>query len=381
MKNVLIVDDEKTFLLSLLEGLSSHTAEFNTLIAENGKEASDVLRSAQVDLVVTDLKMPEMDGFELLIHMNKNYPGIPVLVMTAYCTPDIKSRLETINAFPVLEKPLDFKELVENILRELSRKAKGYIRGIELPAFLQLIGMERKTCTLKIKSKGKTGYLYFNEGELMDADSGTNKREKAAFDIVCWDEAEIEIDNICRIKNNNISTPLNKLLLEGFRIKDERLLKVNGGKGRDSITDSVEDIDSILTGMDKKGKSFDKKEEKMNSFKAILSEFIKLQGVNAVCLVGRDGFLLDSTARSDIDVEMVGAIASSGFGASEAMGRQLGKGSLAMSMIEFEKGPVLFSPIGDGAFLVIVADGDTNLGMIRLKLKKLSGELALAIAL
>ncbi|HDH98197.1 MAG TPA: response regulator, partial [Deltaproteobacteria bacterium] len=69
MKNVLIVDDEKVFLLSLSDGLKSYSDEFNVLIAFNGKEAVKILNSSKIDLVVTDLKMPEMDGFQLLAYL------------------------------------------------------------------------------------------------------------------------------------------------------------------------------------------------------------------------------------------------------------------------------------------------------------------------
>ncbi|MGC2064568.1 MAG: response regulator [Thermodesulfovibrionales bacterium] len=400
MKNVLIVDDERYFLLSLVEGLGTYAADFNTLIAENGKKAVDILNKTGIDLVVTDLKMPEMDGFELLAFMTKNYPAIPVIVITAYCTPEIKTRLEMIGSFKVLEKPLDFKDLVDYIFVELSTISKGYIRGITLPAFLQLVEMERKTCTLTIRARGRRGFLYFSNGELMDADNGIDRQEKAALDIVCWDEAEIEISSICREKNRNIPTTLSHLLMEGFRLKDEE--KRAGGNGGglnhegEPVTQSgPENFSSVLvdagadTGDTGHGQSAgDKiktegitKEEAMASAKDILNEFSKLQGVDAVCLVGRDGFLLDSISRTGIDTEMIGAIASSGFGASESMGRQLGKGVMSISMIEFDKGPVMFSPVGDDAFLVIVAEKDSNLGMIRLKLKKHSTELATAAAI
>ena len=123
------------------------------------------------------------------------------------------------------------------------------------------------------------------------------------------------------------------------------------------------------------------KEDKMANLKEILAEFSKLQGINAVCLVGRDGFLLESIARSGMDSEMVGAIASSGFGSSESMGKQLGKGELSLNMIEFENGPVMFSPVGNDALLVIIADKKSSLGMIRLKLKKHSPKLAAAVSL
>jgi predicted regulator of Ras-like GTPase activity (Roadblock/LC7/MglB family)/DNA-binding response OmpR family regulator len=387
MKNVLIVDDERFFLMSLVEGLGTYAADFNTLTAENGKKAMAVLRSTLVDLVITDLKMPEMDGFELLARMSKEFSDIPVVVMTAYATPEIKSRLEELGSFQLLEKPIDFRELVDTVFTQLSSVSKGYIRGITLPAFLQLVEMEKKTCTLKVMSKERIGYLYFSEGTLVDANNGKETAEDAAYDIVCWDEAEIEISNTCRDKTRRITSTLGHVLMDGFRIKDEKLHKQEIGHDTEhrELGDELASLLKSIEGAEEGGKVHksdpDTKEEKMASLREILKEFTKLQGVNAVCLVGRDGFLLDSIAHTGIDTEMIGAIASSGFGASESMGRQLGKGTMSMSMIEFENGPVMFSPVGDDAFIVVIADKDSNLGMVRLKLKKHSHELATVAAI
>ena len=108
----------------------------------------------------------------------------------------------------------------------------------------------------------------------------------------------------------------------------------------------------------------------MTEIQKILAEFPNIEGVHTACLVGRDGFLLDSLARAGIDAEMIGAIASSGFGSAESMGNQLGQGDLRMTMFEFANGPVMFAPVGEEAFLVIVADQETNLGWIRISIKK-----------
>ena len=113
----------------------------------------------------------------------------------------------------------------------------------------------------------------------------------------------------------------------------------------------------------------------MTEIQKILAEFTTIDGVHTACLVGRDGFLLDSLARSGIDAEMIGAIASSGFGSAETMGNQLGQGELNMTMLEYNEGPVMFAPVGDEAFLVIVADKDTNLGWIRIAIKKNSAKI------
>ncbi|KJR99026.1 MAG: hypothetical protein VR65_18035 [Desulfobulbaceae bacterium BRH_c16a] len=119
----------------------------------------------------------------------------------------------------------------------------------------------------------------------------------------------------------------------------------------------------------------------MTEIQKILAEFTNIEGVHTACLVGRDGFLLDSLARAGIDSEMIGAIASSGFGSAESMGNQLGQGDLRMTMFEFANGPVMFAPVGEEAFLVIVADQETNLGWIRISIKKNSKKIQQVAAL
>ncbi len=82
MKKILIVDDEKSFLLSLKDGLKKHSGRFQVFSAENGRQAVEILRSMSIDLLVTDLKMPEMNGFELLAWTSRHQPQLPVIVMS-----------------------------------------------------------------------------------------------------------------------------------------------------------------------------------------------------------------------------------------------------------------------------------------------------------
>jgi len=120
MKHVLIVEDEKTVQLTLLDGLRKYEKEFRVLTAENGVVAKEVLEKLPVDLVVTDLKMPGMDGFELLSLIRKNHPYIPVIVMTAFGNPELEKWLESVGIFAYLEKPVDFTELTNKILSALA---------------------------------------------------------------------------------------------------------------------------------------------------------------------------------------------------------------------------------------------------------------------
>jgi len=223
VKRVLIVDDEKSFLLSLKDGLSVHSDKFQILTAENGREAVSVLRALPIDLLVTDLKMPELDGFELLAWVSRHQTQLPVIVMTAFGTPEIEARLTTMNTLQYLEKPLDFQMLLDGISNGLEAGDKSFIRGITLPTFLQLMNIEQKTCTLKVLSDGRVGYLYIRRGELLDADYKQQNGEAAALEIVCWENTEIEMDSICRRQQRVITMSLEHLLIEACRQKDERM--------------------------------------------------------------------------------------------------------------------------------------------------------------
>ena len=124
MKYVLVVDDEKIFQLSLLDGLRTFEKDFRVMTAENGKEAKDILKVFPVDLVVSDLKMPEADGFELLAYMKKSHPHTPVIVMTAFGNPKLEQWLSSLGVHAYLEKPFDFYDLTNKIYTGLASRNK-----------------------------------------------------------------------------------------------------------------------------------------------------------------------------------------------------------------------------------------------------------------
>jgi len=221
VKNVLVVDDEKSFLLSLKDGLDRYRDQFQVHYAENGCQAVKTLSEKAIDLLVTDLKMPEMDGFELLAWLSQNQPQLPVVVMSAFGTPEIEARLSQRDSLQFLHKPLDIETLESAINNGLNADKKCYIHGITLATFLQLIKAERKTCTLKIKSPYQIAYLYLQRGELIDAEVNGLTGTPAALDVLGWDDTEIEMNSVCEHREQEIDLPLEHLLMEAFRIKDE----------------------------------------------------------------------------------------------------------------------------------------------------------------
>lgn len=225
MKSILLVDDETNFLLSLADMLKANEEEFSIKTAGNGREAANIIDNESVDLVVTDLNMPVMDGFELMAHISQVNSEMPVIAMTAYGTPEMESRLRNMGAFQYIEKPIDFDSLLRKIQDGLKTgSTKGHVAGISLPSFMQLLELDKKTCTLHIKSGKHRGDMFFKQGELISARTGKLVGIDAAFEAINWENSEIEIENICRFKESerDINVPMGFLLIESARMKDER---------------------------------------------------------------------------------------------------------------------------------------------------------------
>jgi DNA-binding response OmpR family regulator len=246
MKKVLIVDDDKSFLQGLIDGFKAYENEFSIITAGDGIEAVQALKNEEISLVLTDLKMPRMDGFELVAHLSSNYSDTPVIVMTAFGTPEMEESLRAMGTIQYIEKPIDFAILVEKILTALKgpSKEQGYITGVSLSSFLQLLEIDKKTCTLTILAGNNKGYMHFKEGDLLDASYGQLQGSEAAFEIVSWKNVEIAMDSSCPVSEKNISESLGFILLEGSRRTDE-----NDAAGKQSASGSDDqpfgDLDSL----------------------------------------------------------------------------------------------------------------------------------------
>jgi two-component system, NtrC family, response regulator len=110
METILIVDDEKNYPLILSAVLEEEG--FETLAANSGQEALNTLNHADVDLVLTDMKMPVMDGIELLEHIKTKDRELPVIMMTAYGTVDKAVEAMQKGAYSYILKPFDNDRLI-----------------------------------------------------------------------------------------------------------------------------------------------------------------------------------------------------------------------------------------------------------------------------
>ena len=116
-KKILIVDDEENAREGLAKILKK--SGYFTATAENGEEALKILGDNKYDLVISDIKMPRMDGMQLLKRMRKIVPDIAIIMVTAYG--EVESYLEAMSygAFEYLNKPLKIDELKKVVSKVL----------------------------------------------------------------------------------------------------------------------------------------------------------------------------------------------------------------------------------------------------------------------
>jgi predicted regulator of Ras-like GTPase activity (Roadblock/LC7/MglB family) len=105
------------------------------------------------------------------------------------------------------------------------------------------------------------------------------------------------------------------------------------------------------------------------TIKEALSDFLKIEGVTSVAVVGRDGFVIESASKLKLDAEALGAVVASAIGASEMIGKDFNMGKLSQYLLEFESGKAIIAAAGDD-ILVLTTDINAIIGAVRYAVRK-----------
>jgi DNA-binding response OmpR family regulator/DNA-binding CsgD family transcriptional regulator len=119
-KTILLVDDEEAILASVGWDLEHHNFEVTT--ANDGGEATDLLRTKSFDLVITDLMMPQVDGFAVLQTAKSLHPEIGVIILTGFGDVDSAVKALKLGADDYLQKPCDIDDLLIKARRGFERQ-------------------------------------------------------------------------------------------------------------------------------------------------------------------------------------------------------------------------------------------------------------------
>ena len=246
-RTIILVDDDVSFLENIKDGLEYSIKDLKLITHTNAEDACKSFEKNRVSLLVTDQQLPGMSGVELINFVDKKYPTVPVILMTAYGSPKLKNHAINTGAIRFFNKPIDLDEMIKEIEKALELSGEGLtsIRKMSLATVLELISMEKKTASIVVKDRGsnRSGRIWFKEGILMDAEMGELEGIEAVFEMLPFGDVDI----VVREREHNRVTisdvSLEYVLLEGMKRLDEKEVgKENETKDEVSKFDKAIDL-------------------------------------------------------------------------------------------------------------------------------------------
>lgn len=221
MKTILIVEHDITELETLMGICRLSSREFTILSARDEESTHIILAEKRVDLIICSTAFPNRQDCLVLARLAQSYPYIPFIAITPSDT-IARKRVLAFGISALFVKPFEDASLLEQVHELSESSSTGTVRGIPIHSFLQMLESEEKSCTLQVFSDHNIGLIFIKEGNIIDAETNSLSAEKALYEIISWDEVIIEIKFFNGQRENVINKPLISLIMEGFRLKDER---------------------------------------------------------------------------------------------------------------------------------------------------------------
>ncbi len=198
MTQVLIADDDHIWRRLISQALKDLDADITVIEADDGEQAIQILKKNPADIVITDINMPRANGYMVLAYMNAFLPEVPCIVMTAYGTSRLRSKLPP-DLMRFYQKPVAPAALAKDVVQILKEDIQTDTwRGFNLISLLSVIADERATCTVMVThSDGKLCRLYVREGDLVDAVIDDRSGEEAALEALGWEKTAYNVELDC----------------------------------------------------------------------------------------------------------------------------------------------------------------------------------------
>lgn len=232
---ILLVDsDEKS--LSMMT-ISLKKAGFNVTSGRNGEEGWELVRTTQPDLVISDTKMPRMDGFAFCRKVKDDpaFKSIPFIFLTREKNVDDKIRGLELGVDDYLTKPIYLKEVLARVRLLLERREKekvdfvpqdpqfsGSLQDMGVVDLIQTMELGQKTGVVYLSRSGIQSSMAFSKGRILDARVANVKGEQAVYKLLLWNDGSFRIDfkSIDDVEPT-IQMSTQGLIMEGMRRIDE----------------------------------------------------------------------------------------------------------------------------------------------------------------
>jgi CheY-like chemotaxis protein len=405
MARVLIVDDEVTLVANIAAFLNSYPDEFEVVTALSGEDGLAALLAGSFDVLVSDVRLPGIDGIELVRRALAIRPELRVVVMTAYGSTELHEVALREGALRFVEKPIDLGEL-RLLLHQLVDGAQGWsgmVGDLDLFDVAQLLAMSGRTKVVRVSCGAKLGVLGFKGGRLVHASAGDLAGEDAFYAMAVWEGGSFEdlSGRPAKRFTANVSLPTTQLMMEAARLRDESRVRTAPTADRpaaaglpspDQTTDVAGIIDDIAAPAPPAprdaGRQSQISEDTHMAIKDHLNELQTVSGFLAAAVFSPQGDLLEGFANNNMDIKSVGMFANNALLNAQKATDQMGVGRGNRMQIRAPQATVVMrclneatdfsaSATGKAHFhTVVVMDPDGNVGMASMILDKVVGKIA-----
>lgn len=220
---VLIVDDEDNIVLALHRVLYQDNHRYDVLLARNAEIAQQILVDVTIDVLVTDVHLPEMSGMDLLCWAAVETPTTRVIVMTAFDVSGIRDRAHAYGCLRLMRKPFDVHEMRGGILRALEQRDgfAGNLSDLSAIDVIQMLCIARKTTSLRLSEGQHSGVILIENGEIVHAIWENFNGEEAFFRMMSVVNGVFHTSTLPPDIERTIQGDWQYLLMEGIRLIDE----------------------------------------------------------------------------------------------------------------------------------------------------------------
>ncbi|KAA3617678.1 MAG: response regulator [Calditrichaeota bacterium] len=350
LKNVLVVDDEEDLTWSIAKHLSKDKEHYNLHAVNSAADALALLKTISVELVISDIRMPEISGLDLLLKIRELYPSTKVIIMTAYGSSEIQEEANRRGCFKYIEKPFEINKLRQMILDTVKEKKgfEGRISDFQLSDLIQMNCLGRLTNAITVETMEKKGIIYFEDGNIIHSTVGDLDGEEAFYEIICWQGGSFAINKGAKADQETIMKGWQSLMLEGLRRNDEK-----------RETEEVLDSDEI----------------KKQQVDEIFSKFIETKGVHLLILFDKTGkpFVtkLNKQFEEKYDVDNIKEQIENLIKQEKKLSSLLNLSTKKEITIEYDEGLLKITWLAEAQdFLLLLADHTSNFGLLRIETKK-----------
>ena len=227
---ILILDDDTDWLALCRDLLASLPSKPEIFTANAARRALAIIESEKIRLLVCDLKMPRIDGLQMIAIVRRRFPQLRTIVLSALEDEEFRARAYALGVdlfwlkTEMQRNSKLFNECLESLLGQNGSEGDAGFRGIQSKSLMDIIQMEclsRSSTVLRITRGPLVAKLWIQDGELIDAEADGARGEVAFQRLLAWKSGSFENLPAEPKRERTILKPVNALLLESAQTMDE----------------------------------------------------------------------------------------------------------------------------------------------------------------